>query len=98
MDLRYSEGDDFEFLRHTGTGPARKPAVELRVELATSGTVLACVNGHWYLSDAPKHCSIDISAHYAWDGGTNVIDVCVTGPAFPVRQQVKSLRVAYPTI
>ena len=98
VDVLYSEGDDFEFLRYTGTGPARKPAVELRVTLASAGTVLACVNGHWYRADAPKHCSIDISAHYAWDGGTNVIDVCVTGPAFPVRQQVNSLRVAYPSV
>ena len=98
VDLLYSEGDDFEFLRHTGTGPARRPRAELRVSLATAGTVLACVNGRWLISAEPaRHCSIDISAHYAWDGGTNVIDVCVTGPAFPVRQQVKSLRVAYPT-
>lgn len=98
VDVAYTEGDDFEFLRYTGTGPARKPAVELRVTLAGAGTVLACVNGHWYRSDAARHCSIDISAHYAWDGGTNVIDVCVTGPAFPVRQQVNSLRVAYPSV
>ena len=98
VDMLYSEGDDFEFLRYTGTGPARKPAAELRVSLATAGTVLACVNGRWLISEAARDCSIDISAHYAWDGGANVIDVCVTGPTFPVRQQVKSLRIAYPNI
>ena len=65
--------------------------------LASAGTVLACVNGHWLISDQGRHCRIDISAHYAWNGGANVIDVCVTGPAFPVRQQVNSLRVVYPT-
>lgn len=98
VDMLYSEGDDFEFLRFTGTGPARRAKAELRVTLATAGTVLACVNGRWLISAAARNCSIDISAHYAWDGGANVIDVCVTGPTFPVRQQVKSLRVAYPDI
>lgn len=97
VDLAYSEGDDFEFLRYTVTAPATGTKAELRVTLASAGTVLACVNGHWLISAPGKQCSLDMSAHYAWDGGTNVIDVCVTGPSFPVRQQVKSLRVAYPT-
>lgn len=99
VDLVYSEGDDFEFLRHAGSGPNRKPRAELRVTLATPGTLLACVNGHWLCSGDPAvNCSLDISAHYAWDGASNVIDVCITGPAFPVRQQVKSLRIAYPAL
>jgi hypothetical protein len=98
VDLVYTEGDDFEFLRYTDTGPAGGGAAELKLTLASAGTVLACVNGQWLISEQAKFCRIDISAHYAWNGGANVIDVCVTGPAFPVRQQVNSLRVAYPTI
>ena len=98
VDLDFTEGDDFEFLRYTDTGPAGGGgAAELKLTLASAGTVLACVNGHWLISEQGRHCRIDISAHYAWNGGANVIDVCVTGPAFPVRQQVNSLRVVYPT-
>jgi hypothetical protein len=97
VDLAYTEGDDFEFLRYTDAGPVGGGAAELTLTLATAGTVLACVNGHWLISEQAKQCRIDISAHYAWNGAANVIDVCVTGPSFPVRQQVNSLRVVYPT-
>lgn len=94
VGLTFSEGDRFEFLRWQATGPEIAAEVRLQVAFATLGNLLVNVNGHWQLEQNRSAFDVDISAHYRL-GGSNVIDVYATAQAFPVNQQVLSLRVVY---
>ena len=101
VDLRYSEGDDHDFLRYVDTGPGSRKTPRLRVTVAHNGNLLLRVNDAWQLAADPAPLpngtfsfDVDISASYLMSG-SNTIDVYATGQVFPVLQQIQLLDIVY---
>lgn len=102
VTVRYTEGDDHDFLRYADKGSGAeavlaKPA--LRVSVTRGGDLMACVNGTWLRQAGPQvdgaHTfTLDISGSYK-TSGSNTIDVYATAQAFPVLQEVTELRVVF---
>lgn len=102
VTVRYTEGDDHDFLRYMDWGPgpdagAARPT--LVVTFKQRGDLLLCVNGTWLrepgaLVDEQHTFTLDLSGRYDMNGA-NTIDVFATAQAFPAHQELIELRMAF---
>ncbi len=92
VDLTYTDGTDFEFIRYTDPQLAAGSLCHLSGELDNPGSLVVSVNGQWVYAEVSSGL-FDVDLGSACEpGGQNIVDVYATGPRFPFAQKISLLK------
>jgi hypothetical protein len=92
VQLKYTEGNQFEFLQAVFARPERDVAHSLQIKVEQPGSVIVCINHEYWLNDSnvKTDFTFDITKYVA-PGKDNIINMYFTGDKFPFRQKVISV-------
>jgi hypothetical protein len=92
VDLTYTDGTDFEFVRYTDPKLAAGSLCQLSGSAGNSGSLVVSINGQWvYKEVSSGPFDLDLGSACK-PGGENVVDVYATGPRFPFAQRISQLK------
>jgi hypothetical protein len=92
VNLSYTEGNQFEFLRYSENNLPAANKYNLEVNLSSAANVIICVNGSkWQYQEAQNNFVFDVTP-FVKAGTPNRIDIYITSSVFPANVLVKAVQ------